>query len=223
MSLRDDYDVLVSAHREAETASRQSPDAAEKDLCTRIGRCYRLYRSEAWDELLELVKPDKWVCDDLSGHPYEVVADDKTYGRHLCRAHFVAHVEMPAGGHYLVHPASNEFEDYQYLSHDWFVNFPPHMETPKDGIMWALHNQRVRSSNRQRCEEARVQCIQDAEQRVQLVRELSAGCSQEHVGSDKVGGMLFRDGWFILRPTWTLGAGTYEQRALEFIRVVNGD
>ena len=80
MSLRDEYDAMVDEKREAEAAKQKSPELVEKDLCSRIGRCYGLRRQENWEELVELVKPDRWRCDDLSGHPYEVVKDDKSFG-----------------------------------------------------------------------------------------------------------------------------------------------
>ena len=218
MSLRDEYDAMVDEKREAEAAKQKSPELVEKDLCSRIGRCYGLRRQENWEELVELVKPDRWRCDDLSGHPYEVVKDDKSFGIYRCKAKFEVHVAMPAGGHYLVHPSSSLADDDHWHTYDWFTKSTQNLEYPRDGIDWVLHNQRVHRSNRQRAEQTREQCVQEAEQRVQLVRELSAGCSQEHVGSDSR--ILFRDGW--MKFSW-LGGGTYEKQLLEFIRKVNGD
>lgn len=234
MSLRDEYDRLVSESKPAEKTPERIAREEEYRLLTSLGcrlgmwaaRAFGDYSQESKKantfplkdmdgegiEYAQLIKEGLWKSTSLEGSPYKIALEDAVVVK--CRANFVAHIRTPQGGHYAFVPsgALTDFDGgFEATSFAW-ASYGTNPKQPIGGIANLLYDRKVIAGNRRRQQEALETARSEAAARMETIRELAQGCSQEFVCINVGAPIMFRDGWVLPKGI-----------TLEVIKRLNGD
>ena len=234
MSLRDEYDRPVSESKPNSPTPEQVAREEEYRLLTslgcRLGRWtarkfgdYSRY-SELTNtfplkdmdgegiEYAQLIRDELWKSTGLEGSPFRIALEDAVVVK--CRASFVAHIRTPQGGHYAFVPSGvlTDFDGgFEAESYAW-ASYGTNPKRPVGGISNLLYDRKVIAGNRRRQQEALEAARSEAVARMETIRELAQGCSQEFVCINAGAPIMFRDGWVLPKGI-----------TLEVVKRINGD
>lgn len=231
MSLRDEYDRLVSESKPPTKTPEQIAREEEYRLLKSLGcrldmwtrRQFGDYSSDMKDntyplkdmegegiEYARLIRDDRWTSTGLDGSTYRIDLETGV----KCKASFVAHICTPQGGHYALVP-SGELEDFEggfeWQAYAW-ASYPTHPKQPVGGFAHLLYDRKIIAENRRDRQEAIDTARSEAAARMETIRELAQGCSQEFACINAGAPIIFRDGWVLSRGI-----------TLEVVKKINGD
>lgn len=232
MSLRDEYDRLVSESKPKEPAPEQAAREEEYRLLRSLGCRLGMWEAHRFGdfshdrelantyplkdmdgegiEYARLVKDGRWTSTGLDRSTYRIETEDGV----KCKASFVAHIRTPQGGHYALVPSGElvNFEGgFQWQSYAW-ASYPVPQTQPAGDLAHLLSDRKIIAENRRRRQEAIETARSEAAARVEAIRELAKGCSQEFACISPGAPIIFRDGWVLPKGI-----------TLEVVKKLNGD